>query len=76
MRGIEIGIDVLWWQSHRELADICRAVIFLDVLTGARNGDDIQQLEIVEAHRIQQGSHTAAFRRLLDPLVELLLRQA
>ena len=41
-------------QTCRELADVCRIVVFFDMLTAAGNGDGIEHLEEVEREHIQQ----------------------
>ena len=53
-RTIHIGLDVDRWQSLRERAGLCCAVIFLNVLTGSGNRQVIQQREVVKAQHFYQ----------------------
>ncbi len=46
------------------------------MFAGTGNGNDIEQLEVVKAHNVEQGCGGTLFDRLTDPLIKLLLRQA
>ena len=50
------------------------AVVFLDVLAGAGDGQQVEQLEVVEAEHVQQTRRSALRVFQSEPAVELELR--
>ena len=51
---IDIGLDVDGLEPLREAARLVGAVILLNVLAGAGDGQQVEQLEIVEPEHVQQ----------------------
>jgi len=54
----------------REAAYLCRVVEILDMLSGAGDGDAVQQFEKVEVQSLQDSLGGALFRRKPGPCVE------
>ena len=51
---IHVGLDVDRLEPLGKLAGLARAVVFLDVLARAGDGQQVEQLEIVEAQHVHQ----------------------
>ena len=51
---VHVGLDVDGLESLREAARFGGAVVLLDVLAGAGDGEQVEQLEVVEAEHVDQ----------------------
>ena len=63
---VHVGLDVDGLQPLREAAGFGGAVVLLDVLAGAGDGQQVEQLEVVEAEHVHQPRRACA-RRLPGP---------
>ncbi len=72
---VDVGLDVDRPQTLGEAAGLGRAVVLLDVLARAGDGQQVEQREVVEAEHVHQ-PRGPAFRLVqLQPAVELALGQ-
>ena len=68
--GIKIRLDIDGFESFRELTDIFKIVVFLDVFSGTGNSQQIQNLEVAEIQAIDQLFHGAGFNWSFEPFIE------
>ena len=73
---VHVGLDVDRLQAVREAAGFGDAVVLLDMLARAGDGEQIEQGEVVEAEHLDQPRRGAFGLVEIEPAVELLLRQA
>jgi len=71
---VHVGLDVDGLQPLRKTPRLRGAVVFLDVLARAGDGQQVQQLEVVEAKHFDQASRGAQVIIHIEPAIELLLR--
>ena len=71
---VHVGLDVDRLESLRESARLVSAVVFLDVLARPGDGQQVEQLEVVEAEHVDEprGRPFGIFQS--EPAVELKLR--
>src|SRR3546814_8370772 len=70
------SLDVDRTQTLGELAGFLRAVVALHMLTRPRNGEHVEQLEIIEAQHVHQPRGASLILGEVEPAVELPLRLA
>src|SRR3546814_11445635 len=75
-RQVNVGLDVDRTQTLGELAGFLRAVVALHMLTRPRNGEHVEQLEIIEAQHVHQPRGASLILGAVEPAVELPLRLA
>ena len=73
---VHVGLDVDRLQALGEPAGLGGAVVLLDVLARAGDGQQVEQREVVEAEHLDQPRRRALGVLQIEPAVELLLRQA
>src|SRR3546814_20943911 len=69
-------LDVDRTQTRGVLAGFLRAVVALHMLTRPRNGENVEQLEIIEAQHVHQRRGASPILGEVEPAVELPLRLA
>ncbi len=74
--AVHVGLDVDRLQALGKRAGLGGAVVLLDVLARAGDGEQVEQREVVEAEHLDQARRRALGVLEIEPAVELLLRQA
>ena len=74
--AVHVGLDVDRLEPVREAAGLGGAVVLLDVLARAGDGQQVEQREVVEAEHLDQPRRRALGLVEVEPAVELLLRLA
>ena len=72
---VDVGLDVDRLEAVGEAAGLGGAVVLLDVLARAGDGQQVEQREVVEAEHLDQARRRALGVVEIEPAVELLLRQ-
>ena len=73
---VNVGLDVDGLQSLREAACLVRAVVLLNVLAGTSDGQQVEQLEVVETEHVQETRRLTLGILQSEPSVELELSLA
>ena len=73
---VHVGLDVDGLKPLRETAGLLGAVVFLNVLAGTGDGQQVEQLEVVEAEHVQETWRLALGVLQSEPAIELKLRLA
>ena len=74
--AVHVGLDVDGLEPLGESAGLVGAVVLLDVLAGAGDGQQVEQLEVVEAEHVHEAGRLPLGVLQGEPAVELHLRLA
>src|SRR5271165_419846 len=73
---VHVGLDVDGLETLRESARLLSAIVLFNMLAGAGDGQQVEQLEVVEAEHVQETRRLTLSILQSEPAVELKLRLA